>query len=77
MLPAYKSQGMCPFKIHLQENLLKAKVIYVARNPKDAMIRKLSNSIKNISEKLLCIFRQRSRVSFLIEKSEYLEWNVY
>ena len=40
----------------LPENLLRAKVIYVARNPKDAMIRKLSNSIKNISQKLQCIF---------------------
>ena len=36
----------------LPENLLTAKVIYVARNPKDAMIRKLSKSIKNISQKL-------------------------
>ena len=55
----------------LAENLLTAKVIYVVRNPKDAMIRKLSNSIKNISQKLLCILRERYRVTFLIEKSEY------
>ena len=38
---------------HLPENLLTtAKVIYVARNPRDAMIRKLFNSIRNIQ--ILC-----------------------
>ena len=58
----------------LAENLLTAKVIYVVRNPKDAMIRKLSNSIKNISQKHLCILRERYRVTFLIEKSEYWDW---